>query len=91
MDEPRCPECDIELDCTTDRWRCPQCGETPRPEQYVHSPAPDYVYDAKSMRDTATEVANLLIEIVQEKPELRAMLIEAYQLAKEIAERNDRD
>lgn len=86
--QPRCPECDIELDCTTDRWVCPLCHETPKPGQYVWSPV--HMPDTTRLRDVATEVASLLIDIVSEKPELRDSLLPAYNLAIDIAERNDK-
>lgn len=88
MNDPRCPECDIELDCTSDKWVCPICHETPKPGQYVWSPA--YVHDSKPLRDVATEVAAMLIEIVTDEPELRDQLLPAYNLAIDIAERNDK-
>lgn len=87
MYEPRCPECDIELDCTSEKWCCPLCGETPKPGQYVWSPA--HVPDTTQLRDVATEAAAMLIEIVSDKPELRDMLLPAYNLAIDIAERAD--
>lgn len=88
---PRCPECDIELDCSSDRYVCPLCGETPRPGQYLQVPSPVYQYDSTPLRDVATEAAQLLIEIVQDDPGLKDRLLKPYTMMIDLAERNDKE
>ena len=87
MYSPRCPECDIELNCASDKWVCPLCHQTPRPEQYVWSPV--QTLDTKPFREIALEAAGLLIETVEDEPALTNELSWVYHKLLEIAERDE--
>ncbi len=89
---PRCPECDIELDCSDDKWVCPLCHQTPKSEQYVQSSIPAFIrQDPLALRDLATAAAALIQELVAVEPALAATLERAYHKALDIAERADQD
>lgn len=90
--QPRCPECDIELDCSSDKWVCPLCHQTPRPEQYLKVAIPPaIVNDPLKLRDLMTGAATLMEEIVAAEPGLAEPLAKAYRMAQDIAERADQD
>lgn len=87
---PRCPECDIELDCSSDRWVCPLCRQTPRPEQYIKVTIPPHIKtNPLALRDLATAAANLIADLVADDVSLAPRLGEAYRMAQDIAERAD--
>lgn len=86
---PRCPTCDIELDCSSDRWMCPLCGQTPTPEQYVKVQLPTAIaHDLLAIRDTMTAVSELIVAIAADEPEMavRLKLGQVYRAARDLAE-----
>jgi len=87
MYSERCPECDIELISRDGgaSWVCPLCEQVPRPEQYVW-PEVHRVPDTTKMRDLATHVSQLLIEVVEDLPQYREMLLPMYETYQELAE-----
>lgn len=89
---PRCPECDVELDCSSDTWVCPLCRKTPRPEQYTPAVIKALVgNDPLVLRNMATGLVQLIQELVTTDPTLAAPLMQAYHMAQEIAERADQE
>jgi hypothetical protein len=87
---PRCPECDIELDISSDVWVCPLCDQKPG-FPTVTLGAAKVSGASLRLRDIATEAATLIEAIVQDEPLLGKYLGDAYRLALDIAERADQD
>ena len=86
MTVPRCPDCDIEMDCEGERHTCPLCGGH-GVVSYAHSPARVWVSgNDEELRELMLEAMALIIKAVEERPEHAQQLQEVYRVGQELLE-----